>query len=116
MRFVAAALSYMEGSPADTGFASLFWQVVRVRALLYRHITQRPMTPGMLWFIRFYGRLGAARRNLVGPRLQLQAAANLQGVGRGLRSLEMRTSPDSTMSRMLNTSKGSTTSARDLIR
>ena len=116
MRFVAGALSYMEGSPTDTGFASLFWQVVRVRALFYRHITQRPMTPGMLWFIRFYGRLGAARRHLVGPRLQLQAAANLQGLGRGLRSLEMRTSPDSTMSRLLEYVKGIDSAARDLIR
>jgi len=115
MRFVAAALSYMEGSPTDTRFASLFWQVVRVRALLYRHITQRPMTPGMLWFIRVYGRLGAARRQLLGPRLQLQAAANLQGLGRGLRSLEMRTSPDSTMSRLLQYVKGIDRAARDLI-
>jgi hypothetical protein len=77
----------------------LFWQVLRVRVLFYRHVVQRPMTPGMLWFIRFYARLSPARGK-VGDGLQLESAAELQGAGRGLRSLEMRTAPEASRSEM----------------
>lgn len=102
MRFLSKAFSYLALHAKDAVFATLFWQVVRIRALLYRHVVQRPMTPGLQWFVRFYGRIGPARRAtesklpaLEGYKdLQVQSAATLSGIHRGLRSLELRTSPD----------------------
>jgi Adenosine deaminase len=92
MRFVSAGRAYLQHHK-DALFATIFWQVVRIRALLYRHVVQRPMTPGLQWFIRFYGRMkkvaGSAPR-----RTLFQAAAHQCGAGKGLRSLEVRTSPD----------------------
>lgn len=81
--------------------AQLFWQTVRVRTLLYRHITQRPLTPGLPWFIRFYARLTQARGN-VQPSLLLEAAASRSGLSEGLTSLEMRTSPDTAIQDMFD--------------
>ena len=51
------------------------------------------MTPGLQWFIRFYGRLRPAR-NPITEEMQLHSAARLGGKGRGLLSLEIRTSPE----------------------
>ena len=48
----------------DRLFQVLFWQTVRMRNLLYRHVVQRPMTPGLQWFTRTYGRLGPVRAAL----------------------------------------------------
>ncbi|HXU02884.1 MAG TPA: hypothetical protein VN903_18085, partial [Polyangia bacterium] len=74
----------------------LFWQVVRIRNLLYRYVTQRPLTPGLTWFVRHYGRQAKARRDLP-PRARVQSAAAIGGAGRGLVSLEVRVgTPDST--------------------
>ena len=99
MRLVSEALSYLEDplrGQDDAHFAALFWQAVRVRGLFYRHIVQRPLTPGLQWFVRFFGRLGAARSRL--PRRALvEAAKRVAGRGHGLRSLELRTSPDMTI-------------------
>jgi len=91
MRFVAEGLAYLQTFPADRYFARLFWQVLRVRTLFYRHVVQRPMTPGLQWFIRFYGRISPARRPA--DRLMIESAAAVAGAGQGLRSLEVRTSP-----------------------
>jgi hypothetical protein len=91
VRLVAHALEWLEREN-DPTFALLFWQMVRVRCLFYRHVVQRPMTPGLQWFVRFYGRSGPARRRLP-VEAQLEIAARLGGAGRGLRSLEFRTSP-----------------------
>ncbi|HEV7404598.1 MAG TPA: hypothetical protein VGO11_16780 [Chthoniobacteraceae bacterium] len=76
----------------DPTLATLFWQMVRVRGLFYRHIVQRPMTRGLLWFVRFYGRSSPSRQNASMEKL-LACAAELNGRGRGLRSLEIRTAP-----------------------
>ncbi|MGH8625492.1 MAG: hypothetical protein ACREYC_09530, partial [Gammaproteobacteria bacterium] len=112
MRFLASAFHYLESNPKDSLFPVLFWQVVRVRNLLYRHVVQRPMTPGMQWFIRFYGRIRPARRPLEIPvperpkhlpqyrDLLVDSAARLAGIQTGLRSLEVRTSPDTNESRL----------------
>jgi hypothetical protein len=96
---IASALQYLESHPGDLYFAHLFWQVVRVRALFYRHVVQRPMTPGLQWFVRFYMRASPARRPL-NPRTLIESAAVLGGVGQGLRSLEFRTSPEASISAM----------------
>src|SRR5438132_8801163 len=55
--FIRAALTYLGDHPDDHGFAGLLWQAVRIRNLLYRHVTQRPLTPGLQWFVRTFGRL-----------------------------------------------------------
>lgn len=94
--FVAAGLAYLE-EHTDPLFARLFWQVQRLRVLFYRHVTQRPMTPGLQWFVRFFQRLRPARRSM-GPIVLLQEAARLCGAGAGLRSLEVRTAPEDTVS------------------
>lgn len=80
----------------DALAAQVFWQTVRVRNLFYRHFTQRPLTPGLPWFIRFYSRMARARGD-VATALLIDAAAGRSGLGDGLSSLEMRTSPDEGM-------------------
>jgi hypothetical protein len=84
----------------DFPAAQLFWQTVRVRTILYRYITQRPLTPGLPWFIRFYARLSRARGD-VRASLLLEAAALRSGLPEGLSSLEMRTRPDPGMEDLL---------------
>lgn len=86
-------LRYLERHSHDDAFAQIFWQVVRVRTIFYRHVTQRPLTPGLQWFIRTYGRLSALRRPL-DTRAMLGAALETGGRGKGLKSLEVRTAPE----------------------
>ncbi len=92
--------SHSKGRQNDSDFLVLFWQVVRVRNLFYRHVVQRPMTPGLQWFIRTYARLGAGRRS-IGVGLQLESAAMTSGFGRGLRALEVRTCSEHSSSDLL---------------
>ena len=96
MRLVASALRYLDETPKDYNFAVLFWQVVRVRALFYRHVVQRPMTAGLQWFIRFYDRIKPARKPI--DKLRVESAAAIGGTGHGLRSLEFRTGPEASES------------------
>ena len=103
-RLVIRACAYLDareraGHP-DVLAAQLFWQIVRVRTILYRYITQRPLTPGLPWFIRFYGRLIRARGD-VRTSLLFEAAAMRSGLPDGLSSLEMRTRPDAAMEELL---------------
>jgi hypothetical protein len=111
VRFVAAALAYQEAPPADRTFVALFWQVVRVRTLYYRHVVQRPLTPGLQWFLRFYSRIGPGRRP-IGERLMFECAAHTGGANRGLRSLEVRTSPERDLNRTLRYAEAIRVSAR----
>jgi hypothetical protein len=103
-RLVIRACDYLDarersGHP-DVLAAQLFWQTVRVRTILYRYITQRPLTPGLPWFIRFYARLIRARGD-VQASLLLEAAAQRCGLPEGLSSLEMRTRPDAAIEELL---------------
>jgi hypothetical protein len=73
--FVRKCLAFIEktssdGNP-DTLFISLFWQVIRVRNLLYRCVVQRPMTAGLQWFIRFSNRLWPLRDPLKKMRTEI---------------------------------------------
>ena len=88
-RFVEESLRHLEHNEGDTDFARLFWQVVRVRCLLYRHLAQRPMTPGLQWFVRFFSRIRPVREGLP-TAVSMQAAIRWGGSGCGLRSLEVR--------------------------
>jgi hypothetical protein len=101
MRFVAQGLDYLEQQPGDRMFELLFWQVVRIRALFYRHVVQRPLTPGLQWFVRFYSRMKSVS-NTIRKGLLLRAAAEQGGFRDGLRSLEVRISPDPSISTLLD--------------
>jgi len=85
-RFMIAALAYKED---DALFKRLFWQVMRLRNCFYRHVVQRPMTPGLQWFLRFYARMGPAKYPL-SLASHITSAAKIQGWGQGLRALEIR--------------------------
>lgn len=97
VQLIATALHYLEGCEregrCDPHFTIVFWQLVRIRSLFYRHVVHRPLTPGLQWFVRFYDRGRAARRALGAPAL-LESARRICGGDLGLRSLEIRTAPD----------------------
>ena len=96
--FVATALKYLAiNGSSDRYFSSLFWQVIRLRAIFYRHIVHRPMTPGLQWFVRFYDRMRPAKK-IFNNQDMLVSAAHIDGLRRGLRSLEVRTSPEKCVS------------------
>ena len=76
--------------PYDTYFARVFWQTVRIRCQYYRAVVERPLTGGLQWFIRFYGRLGRLRDPLNPIRPEI--SFGLAGKGHHMRALEMRTS------------------------
>jgi hypothetical protein len=100
-QFVIAGLRYMKDRAArggqDGAFERLFWQTIRTRVAFYRHVVQRPMTPGMQWFTRTYARLGPARKPMP-ERSFVSNAAKISGPG--LRSLEVRLVPDDTMPKL----------------
>jgi hypothetical protein len=104
--FLAQGIQALRGSsgiPAlvDPAFETLFWQYVRVRNIFFRHVTQRPLTPGLQWFIRFYKRMSTARGDLASSRFLLSTASRTSGFGKGLKSLEVRTSPSPDVDEML---------------
>ncbi|MFP5284500.1 MAG: hypothetical protein ACLGI9_02060, partial [Thermoanaerobaculia bacterium] len=102
MQLLSRALAYLRSreEKPDPLFAELFWQAVRVRSIFYRYVVQRPMIPGLQWFLRHYERMREARRPLASRRLA--ASARSAGLGQGLRSLEYRTTPDSSLSSNLS--------------
>lgn len=114
--YVARMCAYIDGCDAngrpDRHAATLFWQTVRIRTLLYRYLTQRPLTPGLSWFIRFYGRMSSARDD-VPQRVLVQAAGLTSGVAEGLCSLEMRTSPEEDLDDMQRWVKAITSCAKE---
>jgi hypothetical protein len=92
--FMRRGLAYLADNPADADvFGGLFWQVVRTRCALYRHIVQRPLTPGLEWFVRFYNRMARSRHKMP-DTIKTLAAARICGVSQGLRALEVRTAPE----------------------
>jgi len=103
-RLMAVGLAYLAENPQDRSFALLFWQMARLRGLFYRHVTQRPMTPGLEWFIRFYQRMRTVTKRLKirqsNDLVMIPSALALNGAKCGLRSLEMRIAPDESISKM----------------
>ncbi len=87
--FIRAALRYIEQGKGDADFAPLFWQVIRIRCLIYRHVVQRPLTPGLQWFVRFFARIKPLRKHIPESVL-MSTAARICGREAGLRSLEVR--------------------------
>lgn len=114
-RFVEESLRHLERNKEDTDFARLFWQVVRVRCLLYRHLAQRPMTPGLQWFVRFFSRIKPVRGKLP-TEVSMQAAIRLGGGGCGLRSLEVRVGTEDRQSECLHVLEKVNDAGRDAAR
>ncbi|WP_158627209.1 hypothetical protein [Corallococcus sp. AB045] len=75
----------------DVHFERLFWQVQRVRCVSYRAYVQRPLTAGLQWFIRFYGRPRAMKGPLSAVRAEVSYA--VAGGDQPIAALEVRTSP-----------------------
>lgn len=99
LRFLRASFDVLRSPGRDAGgwissdrFERLFWQVLRVECLFYRHVVQRPLTPGLQWFVRFYDRMRAGRAGL-GEACLLDSALRLAGEQQGLRALEVRVAP-----------------------
>ena len=93
--FISESLRYIEqkelSRQPDYEFSALFWQIIRNKVGYYRYIVQRPLTPGLQWFIRHYCRIRTG--SLPFPTSTLvQSSAKTTGIGRGLRSLEIRIS------------------------
>ncbi|MEZ4298647.1 MAG: hypothetical protein R3B70_27090 [Polyangiaceae bacterium] len=76
----------------DELFERLLWQVIRVRNVFYRTIVQRPMTAGLMWFVRTNARSQKLRKQVAFAEI-VGAAARTCGAERGLRSLEIRVPP-----------------------
>lgn len=95
--FVAKALRHIEQDNKDSDFAPLFWQVIRIRCLLYRHVVQRPLTPGLQWFVRFFSRIKPLRKN-ISEIVLVSTAARISGKDAGLRSLEIRLGTEESIS------------------
>jgi hypothetical protein len=91
LQFLREGFSYLANCEGDHLFSKLFWQVERVRCFVYRHCVQRPLTPGLTNFIRFYERKGVISDPI--ENVLIESAALLGGIDQGLDSLEIRTSP-----------------------
>jgi hypothetical protein len=107
--FVEAALRHIKDDETkgktDTDFARLFWQIMRIRCLLYRHVVQRPLTPGLQWFVRFFSRIRPLRKNIP-TRVLTSTAARVTGEATGLRSLEVRLGTDKSETACLELLRG----------
>ncbi len=101
--FIRKAFKYIDSSN-DNLFAQLFWQAIRLKTLLFRHIVQRPMVTGLQWFIRFYDRI-SPMKDLLKP-VNLESAYFMCGGDQGLKSLEIRKAPDNQVSELRSTIKG----------
>jgi hypothetical protein len=97
--FVAKGLKFVEKNE-NSDFTTLFWQVIRIRCLVYRHVVQRPLTPGLQWFVRFFSRIKPVRKNI--PDIVLAStAARVCGKEVGLRSFEVRLGTEESVSECL---------------
>jgi hypothetical protein len=95
--FLRKSLSYLNkcNDSGDILFTRIFWQIVRIRCLYYRTVTQRPLTGGLQWFIRFYERMGKLRAPL--DPIMPEVAYHVDGEGQHrIKALEIRTSAGNT--------------------
>ncbi len=87
--FIKRSLAVIEAEGKHGDFARLFWQVNRIRCLLYRHLVFRPLTPGLQWFVRFFSRISPVRGTL-SDRVLMESAIEQSGVRNGLKAIEVR--------------------------
>ncbi|RKH74178.1 hypothetical protein D7W81_02485 [Corallococcus aberystwythensis] len=91
-RLIARSFRYLRTSPADKGFASLFWQYLRIRNLTYRHLVLAPGTGGLDWFSTHFRNISPLRKGM-DERTRVCSALEMDSRGARLASLEVRTSP-----------------------
>ena len=99
--FVKKSLRFIEEGDKDGDYTRLFWQIIRIRCLLYRHLVLRPLTPGLQWFVRSYSRISPVRRSL-SETVLMDAAIRQSGIDVGLKSLEVRLGTEESESKALN--------------
>lgn len=90
----------IEQDNKDSDFAPLFWQIIRIRCLVYRQVVQRPLTPGLQWFVRFFSRIKPLKKN-ISDSVLASTAARISGKEAGLRSLEVRLGTEKSISHCL---------------
>ena len=102
--FISQSINYLESKYQQTTddklFEKVFWQLIRIQSQLHRHSVQRPLTPGLQWFLRFYSHSSPIRK-VFNTRANVISSAITSGLGRGLKSLELRTSPFTSNSELL---------------
>ncbi len=102
--FISQSLEYIESriqhNAQDKLFEKVFWQLIRIQSQLHRHTVQRPLTPGLQWFLRFYSHSSPIRK-VFNTRDNVISSTITSGLGRGLKSLELRTSPFTSNSELL---------------
>jgi hypothetical protein len=111
--FMRAALDHVAKANDDHDFARLLWQLTRIRCLLYRHLVERPLTPGLQWFMRFFSRIKPFRRRIP-DRVRILTAARLSGKDAGLCSLEVRLGTDESETSCLNAIRAVEDASSDL--
>jgi len=89
--FTIRALRYLEASPYDRHFGTLFWQYTRIRGVVHNHLVEGPGTAGLDWFNRYFGRISALRGSADG--VTFDAALRTQSRQVFLRSIEGRAAP-----------------------
>ncbi len=89
--FLRQSLAYLNprNHADDKHFARIFWQIVRIRCLYYRTVVERPLTGGLQWFLRFFGRLGKLRKPL--DSIMPEVSYHVAGEGHRIKALELRT-------------------------
>jgi hypothetical protein len=91
--FYQSAFSYMGGMGSkDFSFARLFWQYIRIRCMHFRDVVMSTATPGLSEFSRKFSNLSFGKRGFSTASLAMNCAIT-SGKGKGLRNLELRTSP-----------------------
>lgn len=90
-RFLFRALRRLQMTPPDDHFARLFWQYVRLRGVVYRHVVQEPGTSGLDWFTTHFNRMRPLRGRL--SDAVMASALELESRTGRLESLEVRTAP-----------------------
>jgi hypothetical protein len=91
--FYQSAFSYMGGMGSkDFSFARLFWQYIRIRCMHFRDVVMSAATPGLSEFSRKFSNLSSGKRGFSTESLAMHCAIT-SGKGKGLRNLELRTSP-----------------------
>jgi hypothetical protein len=91
-RFLTRALARLFEPSGDERFTGIFWQYVRLRGIVYRHVVQEPGTSGLDWFTAHYNRMSNLRGHLANA--VMASALELESRTGRLGSLEVRTSPE----------------------
>jgi len=93
-----SAIQYIRARPADSEFETVLFQVLRIKAALYRYVVSDPARPGLTTFTQTYRRLRPFRR--AGPLAGLRDTAHDPTVP--LAGVEVRTAPPESLSGLLD--------------